>query len=196
MYRADGGWIKVEAVGQGVYDNVYYNERNGALVCGEKLWQTYSDSNKFTFTEVGVEVKLLPGSASIAKADVTGALSSGSEREKAFLILKDPGSGIQQSLIHVANESTCRKLVETLKPTLKQEVTKLVGSIAQSELDGIVGRMTECTAMDSRRAFKFRATTQLSEGRYDIYTNSIEECRIALSEIKAATRSNTPCQPY
>lgn len=60
LYSSSRGWYKAEVVSEGIWDNVYYNTLNKALVCGEKTWQQYSDSGELKFVEVGSSQKRLP----------------------------------------------------------------------------------------------------------------------------------------
>lgn len=60
LYSSSRGWYKAEVVSEGIWDNVYYNTLNQALVCGEKTWQQYSDSGELKFVEVGTPQRRLP----------------------------------------------------------------------------------------------------------------------------------------
>ncbi len=60
LYRSSADWYKAETVASGIWDNVYYNSRNHALVCGEKNWQQYGNSGEIRFIDVGAKQRLLP----------------------------------------------------------------------------------------------------------------------------------------
>ena len=56
----DANWYRAKILSSGTWDNVYFNQRNGAFVCGEKGWQEFSDSSAHSFREIGVPTKTLP----------------------------------------------------------------------------------------------------------------------------------------
>lgn len=53
LYRSESGWVKAEMQAHGVWDSVYYRESGGDFICGEKVWQKFSNSNSVGFSEVG-----------------------------------------------------------------------------------------------------------------------------------------------
>jgi hypothetical protein len=53
IYRSSVGWVKAEVVANSIWDNIYYSEKNGNLVCGEKNWQKLSGVSAVSFAEVG-----------------------------------------------------------------------------------------------------------------------------------------------
>lgn len=57
FYSSDNGWYKALLVSQGLWDEVFYNPSINRMVCGQKNWQTYKESQTITFKEVGVQEK-------------------------------------------------------------------------------------------------------------------------------------------
>ena len=48
----NSSWFKAEVVTGGTWDNIYFHERSGYLVCGEKRWGEWADVRTVSFTEV------------------------------------------------------------------------------------------------------------------------------------------------
>lgn len=51
FYKSEGDWFKVEAVADGVWDNIFYNKSSGQIVCGQKQWDSYSNAKGIEFRE-------------------------------------------------------------------------------------------------------------------------------------------------
>lgn len=60
LYRSDSGWAKAELQISGVWDNVYWLESSGAIICGELDWQKFANSSSIAFKEIGKSPPLLP----------------------------------------------------------------------------------------------------------------------------------------
>ena len=58
-YASDIEWIKLEVNSAGVWDNIYFNQTKNIIVCGQKDWESYTDSKFISFTEFGTERKTL-----------------------------------------------------------------------------------------------------------------------------------------
>lgn len=58
-YVSDTDWIKLEANSAGVWDNVYFNRTTNRIVCGQKDWDSYSDTKFISFYEYGTERKTI-----------------------------------------------------------------------------------------------------------------------------------------
>jgi len=58
-YVSDTDWIKLEANSAGVWDNVYFNRTTNRIVCGQKDWDSYSDTKFISFYEYGAERKTI-----------------------------------------------------------------------------------------------------------------------------------------
>jgi len=59
--KATDGWYKAETSADGIWDNIYYNENSIKLICGQKSWDSYSDSKKYLFNDItDTSKKLLP----------------------------------------------------------------------------------------------------------------------------------------
>jgi len=58
-YVSDTDWIKLEANSSGVWDNVYFNRTTNRIVCGQKDWDSYSDTKFISFYEYGTERKTI-----------------------------------------------------------------------------------------------------------------------------------------
>lgn len=87
MYTSDSGWYKAHVMSQGIWDNVYYNPSKFKFVCGEKLWNQYSESGKLEFSEIGAEIKSLDKAPSSAIKSQPIKNSSGIEER--LKVLKD-----------------------------------------------------------------------------------------------------------
>lgn len=61
LYYSSQGWYKAEAVTNGIWDNFYYKPLDGSLVCGQRLWDEYSDTKYIQFTETGKKIKAIGG---------------------------------------------------------------------------------------------------------------------------------------
>lgn len=53
LFYAPEGWYRAEAWSSGVIDNVYFSPTANRLVCGQKQWESYAESSRITFDEVG-----------------------------------------------------------------------------------------------------------------------------------------------
>lgn len=63
ILKSTDGWYMATLSVDGVWDNVYYNEKSISFICGQKSWDAYADSKKYTFVDIsGVPQKLLPNS--------------------------------------------------------------------------------------------------------------------------------------
>ena len=49
---ADGIWYKADAVNEGAWGKLYYNQRSGFFLCGEKSWSALPQLKDIVFTEV------------------------------------------------------------------------------------------------------------------------------------------------
>jgi hypothetical protein len=67
-YVSDTDWIKLEANSAGVWDNVYFNRITNRIVCGQKDWDSYSDTKLFSFYEYGTERKTINASPSTSQS--------------------------------------------------------------------------------------------------------------------------------
>lgn len=54
FYISDNDWYKAEIIGNGVIDNIFYSPKTGKFVCGQKNWDSYSDTKNIAFQEYGV----------------------------------------------------------------------------------------------------------------------------------------------
>jgi len=52
LYRSDQSWVKAEITDEGAWDNVYWSEQRGTIVCGEPNWQKLADSSSVRFQDV------------------------------------------------------------------------------------------------------------------------------------------------
>lgn len=66
-YVSDTDWIKLEANSAGVWDNVYFNRATNRIVCGQKDWDSYSDTKFIAFYEYGTERKTINTPSSTAQ---------------------------------------------------------------------------------------------------------------------------------
>ena len=63
ILKSTDGWYMATLSVDGVWDNVYYNEKSISFICGQKSWDAYADSKKYTFVDIsGAPQKLLPNS--------------------------------------------------------------------------------------------------------------------------------------
>jgi hypothetical protein len=49
---ADGIWYKADAVNEGAWGSLYYNQRSGFFLCGEKNWSALPQLKDIVFSEV------------------------------------------------------------------------------------------------------------------------------------------------
>jgi len=70
-YVSDTDWIKLEANSAGVWDNVYFNRTTNKIVCGQKDWDSYSDTKFISFYEYGTERKTINSSPSTSQLSST-----------------------------------------------------------------------------------------------------------------------------
>jgi hypothetical protein len=57
LYESTSGWYRGLVNAQGIIDNVYYNSRDKRIVCGQKQWDSFSNSAAIVFSEVGIAVQ-------------------------------------------------------------------------------------------------------------------------------------------
>jgi hypothetical protein len=57
LYEGQEGWYRGTVIAQGIIDEVFYNEKTGRIVCGQKDWNRFSNSARVSFTEVGIPLK-------------------------------------------------------------------------------------------------------------------------------------------
>lgn len=53
LYESKDNWYKGTVIGQGVTDNIFYNDKDNRIVCGQKNWNDFSNSGAVQFLEVG-----------------------------------------------------------------------------------------------------------------------------------------------
>lgn len=70
LYYSSQGWYKAEAVTQGIWDNFYYKSSDGTLICGQRLWDEYSDTGHIQFIEIGKKIKTI-GSSDLKSINVS-----------------------------------------------------------------------------------------------------------------------------
>lgn len=52
LWESDSDWYKAEMLVQQAWDNIYYNNITGRLVCGQKNWDKFSESRTIRFIRV------------------------------------------------------------------------------------------------------------------------------------------------
>ncbi len=53
LFESDSGWFRGQVHSQGIIDNVFYNERDKRIVCGQKQWDSFANTASIVFREVG-----------------------------------------------------------------------------------------------------------------------------------------------
>jgi hypothetical protein len=53
LYSSKENWYKGTVIAQGITDNIFYNESDGRIICGQKNWDEFSNSGSVQFLEVG-----------------------------------------------------------------------------------------------------------------------------------------------
>lgn len=59
FYLSDAGWFKAETNGNGVIDNVFYSPSTGRFICGQRTWDTFTDTKSIVFREHGSSEKTI-----------------------------------------------------------------------------------------------------------------------------------------
>lgn len=55
LFLSDRGWYKAEIVADGVWDSAFLQENSDRFICGQKNWDSYSDTKEIKFFEFGAE---------------------------------------------------------------------------------------------------------------------------------------------
>jgi predicted methyltransferase len=53
LYESNEYWYKGIMTAQGVIDSIFYNEKDGRILCGQKNWDQFSNTAAIQFREIG-----------------------------------------------------------------------------------------------------------------------------------------------
>ncbi len=98
FYTSNTTWMKVEAISQGVIDDLYFETSTKNLVCGSHAWGKYEDADSIKFTEYGAKptanslpsttpyVTTSPAASPTTDNSRKGATTSGSMEKRVLAV--------------------------------------------------------------------------------------------------------------
>ena len=113
LYRSDQEWVKAEITAEGAWDNVYWSEQRGVVICGEPNWQKLADASAVRFRDVRVQ-----GTASSTPAS-PAPLRDGEQRAIA---IQWEGERLVAGVVTIAQRGMSGKIAAKL-PTGDGECT-------------------------------------------------------------------------
>ena len=116
LHYSTQGWVKAEILADGVWDSTYYLSGSDKIICGEKGWQAYADSNSVIFSELkSSKVNLPSGPAEIPIGDQVVKLKT-NEIIRPIAIQWQNYSGPISGLVTI-NENGRRGTIKASLPT-------------------------------------------------------------------------------
>lgn len=82
FYTSNTPWVKVEAVTQGIIDEIYFQTQTKRLVCGAHSWGQLEDNSSIRFTEYGTKPSV--DSVASPKPSATNSANSAVTKDTAY----------------------------------------------------------------------------------------------------------------